>query len=63
MPQTYRALVVDKQDGQFSVGVRQLPLEELPARRCDDPGRLLNRELQRRPRLHRRQAHHHATTP
>lgn len=31
MPQTYRALVVDKQDGQFSVGVRELPFDQLPA--------------------------------
>ncbi len=31
MPQTYRALVVDKQAGQFSVGVRELPFDQLPA--------------------------------
>ncbi len=31
MAQTYRALVVDKQDGQFSVGVRELPFDQLPA--------------------------------
>ncbi|HZQ38682.1 MAG TPA: oxidoreductase [Dehalococcoidia bacterium] len=31
MPQTYRALVVDKQDGQFSVGVRELLFDQLPA--------------------------------
>ncbi|HLZ69065.1 MAG TPA: oxidoreductase [Dehalococcoidia bacterium] len=31
MPQTYRALVVDKQDGVFSVGVRELPFDQLPA--------------------------------
>jgi putative YhdH/YhfP family quinone oxidoreductase len=31
MPATYRALLVDKQDGQFSVGVRELEWSALPA--------------------------------